>query len=122
MFSEFGTSINENLSTAFESVNELFSGLGEQIGAGMTAATEVAMSALEGIQTSFTTAKENICAAWGELPGFFSGVFSGLGGAAEAAGAAILSGLTSVCGAVIGAWEAVAIWRYRVYFSTTSTI
>ena len=42
---------------------------------------------------------------WSELPGFFSGIFSGLGGAAQAAGAAIYSGLTSVIGAVISAWQ-----------------
>lgn len=108
IFSTFGTTITEGLTSSFEGVGEIFSGLSEQINAGLEGAMTAATSSLEGIQNSFTSAKEAIQTSWAELPSFFSGVFSGLGGAAEAAGAAILSGLTSVCGAVIGAWQSVA--------------
>ena len=91
-----------------EGAGEIFSGFGELVTAGLDTASAAATGALETILGAFTSAKESIQSAWGELPGFFDGVFSGLGGAAEAAGAAIYSGLTSVIGAVIGAWESAA--------------
>ncbi|MBQ3451705.1 MAG: hypothetical protein IJG32_05535, partial [Selenomonadaceae bacterium] len=105
---EFCAAVEEKLGALQEGAGEIFTGLSETLGAGLTAAQAAATGALEGIQTSFTTAKETICAAWGELPGFFEGVFSGLGGAAAAAGSAIYSGLTSVIDGVIGAWSSAA--------------
>ena len=106
--SELGTSISENLSMAMESAGELFNGFGEMVSSGLSAAQSAAEGALSTIQSAFTSAKESIQSAWGELPGFFSSVFSGLGGAASAAGSAIYSGLTSVIGSIIGAWQSAA--------------
>ncbi len=105
---EFCAAVEEKLGALQEGADEIFTGLGETLGAGLTAAQATATGSLETIQTSFTTAKETICAAWGELPGFFEGVFSGLGGAAASAGSAIYSGLTSVIDGVIGAWSSAA--------------
>ena len=105
---EFCAAVEEKLGALQEGAGEIFTGLGETLGAGLAAAQATATGSLETIQTSFTTAKETICAAWGELPGFFEGVFSGLGGAAAAAGSAIYSGLTSVIDGVIGAWSSAA--------------
>ena len=108
IFSTFGEMFSEGLTAMIDGAGEVFSGLGEMISAGLDAALSSATSALEGIQSAFTSTKDAIQSAWAELPGFFDGIFAGLGGVAAAAGAAIYSGLTSVCGAVISAWEAVA--------------
>lgn len=108
ILSGFGESIMEGLSGIGEGAGEIFSGLGEMISSGMEAAHSAATGALEGIQSAFMSAKDSICSAWGELPGFFGGIFDGLGGIAAAAGSAIYSGLTSVIGAIVGAWEGAA--------------
>lgn len=105
---EFCAGVAEKFGALMESAGEIFSGLGETLGAGLEVAASMATGALDGIQSAFSSAKETICAAWSELPGFFEGVFSGLGGAAAAAGSAIYSGLTSVIGGIIGAWESAA--------------
>lgn len=108
LFSTFGETVTEGLTSTFEGAGELFSSFGEMISSGMDSALTAATGALEGIQSAFTSAKESIQSAWGELPGFFSGVFSGLGGAAEAAGSAIYSGLTAPIGSIIAAWQGAA--------------
>lgn len=108
LFSSFGESVMEGLSSISEGAGEIFSGLGELISSGMESALTAATGALEGIQSAFMSAKDSIQSAWGELPGFFSGVFSGLGGAAEAAGSAIYSGLTAPIGSIIAAWQGAA--------------
>lgn len=103
--SSLGSSITDGLASAMAGAGEIFAGLSDSISAGLEAASSMATGALESIQSAFSSAKDTIQSAWGELPGFFEGVFSGLGGAAQAAGSAIYSGLTSVIGSVIGAWE-----------------
>lgn len=108
VFSNFGTTITEGLTATFEGAGEMFTGFGEQLTASMTAAQESATVALTTIQTTFTTTKDTVQTSWAELPGFFSGVFSGLGGAAEAAGAAIHAGLTAPIGSIISAWQGAA--------------
>ena len=108
VFANFGTTITEGLTATFEGAGEMFTGFGEQLTASMTTAQESATTALTAIQTSFMTTKDAVQTSWAELPAFFSGVFNGLGGAAEAAGSAIYSGLTSIIGSIIGAWQSAA--------------
>ncbi|MBQ4495043.1 MAG: phage tail tape measure protein [Selenomonadaceae bacterium] len=103
--SSLGSSITDGLASAMAGAGEIFAGLSDSISAGLEAASSMATGALESIQFAFSSAKDTIHSTWGELPSFFEGVFSGLGGAAQAAGSAIYSGLTSVIGSVIGAWE-----------------
>ncbi|MBQ4494157.1 MAG: phage tail tape measure protein [Selenomonadaceae bacterium] len=100
-----GTQLTDGLANISAGAGEIFAGLSDSISAGLEAASSMATSALESIQSAFASAKDTIQSAWSELPGFFEGIFSGLGGAAQAAGSAIYSGLTSVIGSVIGAWE-----------------
>lgn len=104
MFSNFGS----NLSAVFETASGIFSGFVELVSSSLATAQGAAESALSVIGSAFDSTKSAIQTAWGELPGFFSGIFSSLGGVAAAAGSAIYSGLTSVIGAVIGAWEGAA--------------
>ena len=108
VFANFGTTITEGLTTTFEGAGEMFTGFGEQLTASMTTAQESATTALTAIQTTFTTTKDTVQTSWAELPAFFSGVFSGLGGAAEAAGSAIHAGLTAPIGSIISAWQGAA--------------
>ena len=108
IFSNLGSLISENLSASMEVANEIFTGFGEIVMTSLTTAQSAAESALSAISAAFTSAKEMIQSAWAELPGFFGGLFDGLGGIAAAAGAAIYSGLTSVIGAVISAWQSAA--------------
>jgi len=108
IFANFGTTITEGLTTTFTGAGEQFAQFGTMISEGMTSAQTAAESSMTAIQTTFTTTKDTIQAAWGELPGFFANVFSGLGGAASAAGAAIEAGLTAPIGSIIGAWQGAA--------------
>lgn len=87
---------------------QLTESISETISAGMASANEIAGAALMEMGAAFTSTKEMIQSAWSELPGFFSGIFSGLGSVAAEAGSAIYAGLTSVCGGVIAAWEGVS--------------
>lgn len=107
-FSTFGQSVTEGLTATFESAGEIFSHFGESITTGMESAQTAAVSSLTMIQTTFTTTKEQIQSSWSELPSFFNGVFSGLGGAAASAGAAIAAGLIAPIGSVIAAWQSAA--------------
>lgn len=68
----------------------------------------IAQSNMEQVTTAFTTSKEQSQSAWAETPGFFSGIFSGLGGSAQAAGSAIFHGLTSCIGSIISEWSSAA--------------
>lgn len=108
IFANFGTTITEGLTTTFTGAGEQFAQFGTMISEGMTSAQTAAESSMMAIQTTFTTTKDTIQAAWGELPGFFANVFSGLGGAASAAGAAIEAGLTAPIGSILGAWQGAA--------------
>lgn len=108
MFATFGTTISEGLTTTFTGAGEQFAQFGTMISEGMMSAQTAAESSMTAIQTVFTTTKDTIQAAWGELPAFFANVFSGLGGAAAAAGAAIEAGLTAPIGSIIGAWQGAA--------------
>lgn len=105
---EIFNGISETAGAAFSGLSEIFSGISETAGAAFASLSEIAASALEGVTNAFTAAKETVLSVWGEVPGFFGGILSGLGGAAEAAGSAIYSGLTSVIGSIIGAWEGAA--------------
>ena len=107
-FSTFGQSVTEGLTATFEGAGEIFSHFGESITTGMESAQTAAVASLTMIQTTFTTTKESVQSAWSELPGFFNGVFSGLGGAAASAGAAIAAGLIAPIGSVIAAWQSAA--------------
>ena len=108
MFDSLSAQVSEFASTLPEMLSVAFDGLGEMISSGLDSAASSAESALSTIQSTFDSAREGIVSAWSELPGLFGGIFDGLGGVAASAGAAILSGLTSVCGAVISAWEGVS--------------
>lgn len=108
MISSLGSTITDGLTTALTGAGEMFTSFGELVNSALTSAQATAASALSAINSTFESARSAIMSAWGELPGFFSSVFSGLGGAAAAAGSAIYSGLTSVIGAVIGAWQSAA--------------
>ena len=108
IFGNLGSLISENLTASMEVANEIFIGFGEMIMNGLMTAQSAAESALSAIGAAFTSAKEMIQSSWSELPSFFGGLFDGLGGIAAAAGSAIYSGLTSVIGAIIGAWQGAA--------------
>ena len=108
IFDSITTQISEMAASLPELFSGAFDGLGDMISGGLEAASSAASGALDTITTTFTSAKDGITSAWAEVPSFFSGLFDGLGGVASAAGSAILSGLTSVCGAVISAWQGVA--------------
>ena len=75
------------------------------LGTGIQGALDGAKTA---ITTAFNDAATQVQATWSAVPGFFGGVFAGLGGVASSAGAAIYSGLTSVIGGIIGAWQSAA--------------
>ena len=107
-FSGFGEAIQSNLTATFENAATMFTGFGDNLTSSLTAAQALTETALTAIGTSFETTRTQIMTAWGELPSFFAGVFSGLGGAAQAAGAAIYSGLTAPIGQIIGAWQSAA--------------
>ncbi len=107
-FSGFGEAIQSNLTATFENAATMFTGFGDNLTSTLTAAQASTETALTAIGTSFETTRTQIMTAWGELPSFFAGVFSGLGGAAQAAGAAIYSGLTAPIGQIIGAWQSAA--------------
>lgn len=108
IFDSITTQISEMAASLPELFSGAFDGLGDMISSGLEAASSAASGALDTITTTFTSAKDGITSAWADVPSFFSGLFDGLGGVASAAGSAILSGLTSVCGAVISAWQGVA--------------
>ena len=103
-FSSIGTLIDEGLAAIPEKISNVISTIGE----GFNRIPALAGQAFNMLSTHANEAITSIQSAWGQLPGFFDGVFSGLGGAAASAGGAILSGLTSVIGAVIGAWQSAA--------------
>ena len=107
-FESITTQISEFVAGLPELFSGAFDGLGEMISSGLESASSAASGVLETISATFTSTKDAICTAWAEVPTFFSGLFDGLGGVASSAGSAILSGLTSVCGAVISAWQGVA--------------
>ena len=106
--STFGDMLGEGLTSALEVAGEMFSGFGEMVSSALTTAQGAAESALAAIGSAFESAKSSIMSSWSELPGFFGGLFDGLGGIASAAGSAIYSGLTSVIGSIIGAWQSAA--------------
>lgn len=107
-FSGFGEAIQSNLVATFENAAIMFTGFGDNLTSTLTAAQASTETVLTAIGTSFETVRSQIVIAWGELPSFFAGVFNGLGGAAQAAGAAIYSGLTAPIGQIIGAWQSAA--------------
>lgn len=107
-FSGFGEAIQSNLVATFENAATMFTGFGDNLTSTLTAAQAATETALTAIGTSFETVRSQIVTAWGELPSFFAGVFNGLGGAAQAAGVAIYSGLTAPIGQIIGAWQSAA--------------
>lgn len=106
--STFGDMLGEGISSALEVAGEMFSGFGELVSSALSTAQGAAESALAAIGSAFESAKSSITSSWSELPGFFGGLFDGLGGIASAAGSAIYSGLTSVIGSIIGAWQSAA--------------
>lgn len=106
--STFGDTLSEGLTSALEVAGEIFSGFGDLVSSALTTAQGAAESALAAIGSAFESAKSSIMSSWSELPGFFGGLFDGLGGIASAAGSAIYSGLTSVIGSIIGAWQSAA--------------
>lgn len=106
--SSFGDMLGEGLTSVLEGAGEMFSGFGELVSSALATAQGAAESALAAISAAFESCKAMIMGSWSELPGFFGGLFDGLGGIASAAGAAIYSGLTSVIGSIIGAWQSAA--------------
>ena len=120
MISTFGDTIGEGLTGVLEGAGEMFTGFGDLVTSALTTAQGAAESALAAIGASFESARASIMGAWGELPGFFGGIFDGLGGVAAAAGSAIYSGLTSVIGAVIGAWQSAAATVSSIISSISS--
>ncbi len=52
----------------------------------------------------------SIQAEWNQLPGFFEGIWAGVGGVASAAGSVIASGINSAIGAIQSAWEGLSSW------------
>ena len=99
MLSESLTGIPETISNVASSVSEGFSQI-------PTAASEafitIATSASEGLAT--------IQSEWGQLPGFFAGLWAVAGSAASAAGAAIAAGINSAIGTIKSAWEGLSSW------------
>lgn len=108
---ENATMFSENLSVsftaAFESISamtaETFSSLSTTISGGVETARAV-------ITETFTSASVEVQAVWGAIPGFFSGIFSSLGGIAAGAGSAIAAGINSGIGMIQSAWEALSGW------------
>ena len=89
VFNGLGTLISEALTTSFESAGEMFTAFGESMTSTLTTAQASAETSLLAIGTAFETTKSTVKSSWAEMPGFFEGIFSGLGGAASSAGAAI---------------------------------
>ncbi len=105
-FSGIGETIGAQLDVIPTKVSEVASSIGEGFNQIPTLATEafntVATYANEGLTTIQTT--------WNELPSFFSGIFSGLGGIASSAGSTIASGINSAIGTIKSAWEGLSSW------------
>lgn len=122
MFDSIISQVSEFVAGLPELFSGAFDGLGDMISSGLESASASAEGALASISATFTSAKDSICTAWAEVPTFFGGLFDGLGGVASAAGSAILSGLTSVCGAVISAWQGVASTVSSIIASISASI
>lgn len=105
--STLGTDISTSFGTAFEGVSVMasttFSSLSTTISGGVEAAKTT-------ITTAFQSAATEVQGVWNAMPGFFSGIFGGLGGIASAAGASIAAGINSGIGMIMSAWDALSGW------------
>lgn len=105
--STLGTDISTSFGTAFEGVSVMasttFSSLSTTISGGVEAAKAT-------ITTAFQSAATEVQGVWNAMPGFFSGIFGGLGGIASAAGASIAAGINSGIGMIMSAWDALSGW------------
>lgn len=100
-------SVSMTFSTSFETILSTASATFSNITATISANVEMAHAA---ISSAFSSAAAEVQGIWGAIPGFFSGVFGGLGGIAAAAGSAIAAGINSGIGMIQSAWEGLSGW------------
>ncbi len=105
-FSSIGEIIDEQLNAIPEKISEIATSIGE----GFLQIPETASEAFNTISTYANEGLTAIQTAWNELPSFFGGLFSGLGGVATSAGAEIAAGINSAIGTIQSAWESLSSW------------
>ena len=105
-FSGIGATVSEQLNVIPEMISGIVPSISETFAQIPTAASE----AFNTISTYANDGLTTIQNAWNELPGFFDGVFNGLGDVATTAGSAIATGINSGIGMIKSAWEGLSGW------------